>query len=194
MYTEQSAWTTCLCLGLNISILKVSIIKQHNNTILRPKKQANGGDRDTRTYCRAKDTCPLDGSCLTKSIVYKARVTAGIGKKEYTGLIATTFKQRYYIHQSSFRHRQHEKDTHLSQYIWAKKDEGKACSIQWVVHRRAAAYSNKSKRRKLCLAEKLAIAQAPKHLSPNKRSEFLSKCPHKNKYYLRNFKPSTAIT
>ena len=172
-----------------------TIIKQHNNTILRPKKQANGGDNDTRTCnCRAKDSCPLDGACLTESIVYKARVTAGMEKKEYTGLTATTFKQRYYNHQSSFRHRQHEKDTRLSQYVWTKKDEGKACSIQWAVHRRAAAYSNKSKRCNLCLAEKLAIAQAPKHLSLNKRSELVSKCRHENRYYLRNFKPATAIT
>ena len=151
-----------------------TIIKQHNNTILRPKKQANGGDNDTRTCnCRAKDSWPLDGACLTESIVYKARVTAGMEKKEYTGLTATKFKQRYYNHQSSFRHRQHEKDTRLSQYAWAKKDEGKACSIQWAVHRRAAAYSNKSKRCNLCVAEKLAITQAHKHLSLNKRSELV---------------------
>ena len=92
------------------------------------------------------------------------------------------------------RHRQHKKDTRLSQYVWTKNNEGKACSIQWAVHRRAAAYSNKSKRCNLCLAEKLAIAQAPKRLSLNKRSELVSKCRHENRYYLRNFKPSTAIT
>ena len=75
----------------------------------------------------------------------KARFTAGMEKKEYTGLTATTFKQRYYNHRSSFRHRQHQKDTRLSEYVWATKDEGKACSIQWAVHRRAAAYGKRAK-------------------------------------------------
>ena len=85
-----------------------------------------------------------------ESIVYKSRVTTCMEKKEHTGLTATTFKKRYYNHQSPIRHRQHEKDTRLSQYVWAKKDEGKACSIQWAVHRKAVAYSNKSKRCNLC--------------------------------------------
>ena len=97
--------------------------------------------------------------------MYKARVTAGMEKKEYIGLTATKFEQRYYNHLSSFRHRQHEKDTRLSQYVRTKKGEGKACRIQWAVHRRPAAYSNKSKRCNMCLAEKLAIVQTPKHLS-----------------------------
>ena len=82
-------------------------------------------------YYSWQSCSPGHESTMSESIVYKARVTAGMEKKECTGLTATTFKQRYYNHQSSFRHRQHEKDTRLSQYVWTKKDEGKACSIQW---------------------------------------------------------------
>ncbi|XP_065186147.1 uncharacterized protein LOC135816971 [Sycon ciliatum] len=71
-----------------------TIIKQHNNTILRPKKQANGGDNDTRTCnCRAKDSCPLDGACLTESIVYK--VTGLEAKKLVPNLLV---KEHYVLH------------------------------------------------------------------------------------------------
>ena len=65
-----------------------TIIKQHITTILRPKEQANGGVNDTRTCnCRAKDACPLDGACLTESIVYKARVTAGLWLKKWSRIL-----------------------------------------------------------------------------------------------------------
>ena len=53
--------------------------------------------------------------------------------------------------------------------------------------RRAAPYSNISKRCNLCLAEKLEIAWAIKTRSLNKRSELVSKCRHENKFYLCNF-------
>ena len=128
-------------------------------------------------------------NCLIKSVVYKATVATANGEKEYTGLTENTFKQRYGSHKSSFNNRKLQTSTELSKYIWTLKDSNTPFVIKWRVHRRAAAYSNKSKRCNLCLAEKLAIAECDKHGSLNKRSELVSKCRHENKFYLSNFIP-----
>ena len=181
----------------NYNTLKVSyscmsnmraVIRRHNNYILSKDNDLNSTDART-CNCRRKDQCPLDGLCLTQCIVYKATVhTADESEqKEYTGLTATTFKQRYSSHQQSLRHRDKQNSTALSKHVWSLKDAGKEYSIKWSVHRKAAAYSNKTKRCNLCLAEKLAIINADKARSLNKRSELVSKCRHENKYYLSNF-------
>ena len=47
-----------------------------------------------------------------------------------------------------------------------------------------------SRRCNLCLADKLAIVQADKLRSLNKRSELVSKGRHENKIYPRNFAPT----
>ena len=88
------------------------------------------------------------------------------------------------------RHRKYHNSTELSKYVWKLKDEDKEYDIEWSVHRKAAAYTNASRRCNLCLAEKLAIIRADKHRSLNRRSELVSKCRHENKFYLSHFTPS----
>ena len=165
-----------------------SIIKRHNNEILKPTTM-DTTTRQDNCNCRDKGACPLEKNCLIKSVVYKATVATANGEKEYTGLTENTFKQRYGSHKSSFNNRKLQTSTELSKYIWTLKDSNTPFVIKWRVHRRAAAYSNKSKRCNLCLAEKLAIAECDKHGSLNKRSELVSKCRHENKFYLSNFIP-----
>ena len=199
-----------------------SIIKRHNNEILKPTTM-DTTTRQDNCNCRDKGACPLEKNCLIKSVVYKATVATANGEKEYTGLTCSTptqgnpldrprplgnpkiliknknknkkitentFKQRYGSHKSSFNNRKLQTSTELSKYIWTfLKDSNTPFVIKWRVHRRAAAYSNKSKRCNLCLAEKLAIAECDKHGSLNKRSELVSKCRHENKFYLSNFIP-----
>ena len=75
----------------------------------------------------------------------------------------------------------------LSKYIWTLKDSDTPYTVKWAIHRKAHAYTNKSRRCNLCLAEKLAIMQADRATSLNIRSELVSKCRHENKYYLSNF-------
>ena len=153
-----------------------TIIKQHNNSILRSDHQNK--TKDVRTCnCRVKNDCPLEGNCLASSVVYRAHVT-GSDMKEYTGLTEGTFKTRFNGHQHTIRHKKHETSTRLSRHIWRLKDQNKPYSIRWSVVRRAAPYSNISKRCNLCLAEKLEIAWADKTRSLNKRSELVSKCRH----------------
>ena len=168
-----------------------TIIKRHNNKVLRDGKQASEAPADAvRCNCREKDSCPLDGACQTRSIVYKANVkTDDDVQKEYTGLTAMSFKQRFYNHQQSMRDHKYRNSTTLSKYVWSLKDSQVGYTVKWSIHRRAAAYSNISKKCNLCLAEKLAIMGADKSKSLNKRSELVSKCRHENKYYLSNFLP-----
>ena len=101
-----------------------------------------------------------------------------------------TFKQRYYNHQLSLRDKKYRSSTELSKYAWKLKESNKVHSINWSIYRRAAAYTNNSKRYNLCLAEKLAIIRTDKSLSLNKRSELVTKCRHENKFYLCNFTPT----
>ena len=51
----------------------------------------------------------------------------------------------------------------------------------------APAYRNRSKRCHLCLTEKLYLVRAKRLSLLNKRTELISKCCHKNKFYLANF-------
>ena len=52
--------------------------------------------------CREKPKSPLDGACLTKSIVYMAQVTAqNREQKQYIGMTENDFKGRYNVHKQS---------------------------------------------------------------------------------------------
>lgn len=141
--------------------------------------------------CRAKEKCPLDGKCQSKSIIYKCDVTApNIPPKSYIGLTEGVWKTRYNNHKLSFNHRKYAKSTTLSSYIWELKDtQNVTPNLSWSIVRKVPAYSNLSKKCQLCLHEKLEIITHP---SPdtllNKKSELISKCRHENKYLLANFK------
>ena len=141
--------------------------------------------------CRKKDHCPLDNACLSRCIVYKATVETAENPsedpKEYISLTATTFQERFNAHQHSIRHRQRQHNTALSKHILSFKDSNTVYSIKWSVHRKAAAYSNQTKRWNLCLSEKVAIITANKTRSLNRRTELVSKCRHQNKFHLCNF-------
>lgn len=168
------------------------IIKNHNAKISKQNKaEADGNAMQRKCNCRAKKECPLNGECLTESVVYQAEVKAKNSNetKKYIGLTEGPFKQRYYGHTSSFRHEKQEKSTGLSKYVWRKKRSGEEYTITWSTLRRAVAYSNTTKRCDLCLTEKLMISNADKECSLNKRSELVSKCRHENKYILQNYCP-----
>ena len=87
--------------------------------------------------CRNKQDCPMDGNCLTESVVYQAVVknNRSDNTKTYIGLTEGTFKQRFYGHTSSFKHEKQEKSTGLSKYIWQRKRANEKYSIEWSVLR-----------------------------------------------------------
>ena len=75
-----------------------SIISSHNKHVL-----SNSTTQQPDTCnCRKKPDCPLEGKCLQTNVIYQATVTTEITTETYVGL-ATNFKERYRIHQTSFR-------------------------------------------------------------------------------------------
>ena len=100
-------------------------------------------------------------------------------KKRYTfGLAATTFKERFGNHKKGFNHKQHNKNTELSKYIWSLKDAKIPYSIKWSI-------VEKVDRCPLCLPEKLHLIEYFDDTRLlNKRSEFINHCRHQNKLLL----------
>ena len=62
-----------------------TVIKNHNDRIIRRFKGSTETEKESRCNCRQKGECPLQGSCLEKAIVYRATVTSPDGRKEYYG-------------------------------------------------------------------------------------------------------------
>ena len=71
-----------------------SIISSHNRATLHPATTSYGCN------CRIKNSCPLNGECLTPKLVYRADIenNSNNEKKYYLGLSETTFKERYRNH------------------------------------------------------------------------------------------------
>ena len=65
------------------------IVKKYNK-VLTPENTSP----QAACNCRDKPECPLDGACLTKSIVYQAEVKTGDGQtKQYIGMTERHLKQ-----------------------------------------------------------------------------------------------------
>ena len=158
-----------------------TIISNHNKQLLsRPKKPPS----PLPCNCRDKRSCPLNGACRQKSIVYKASVKTGNTINVYYGCCATEFKDRFYNHIHTFKHQKKRNNTELSKLIWQSKENGLNPTITWSVEDKAPSYKSGSKRCHLCLSEKLAIIRGPKPAMINSRSEITSKCRHRNKFKL----------
>ena len=72
-------------------------------------------------------------------------------------MTATTFKERYANHTSSFRHKKDSNKTELSKHIWKLKENNQDYTIKWSILKHAISYTGGSKRCNLCLEEKFCI-------------------------------------
>ena len=158
-----------------------TIIAAHNAKILTPQPVIT---RPTKLCnCTKSATCPLDGKCLSESIIYKASVSApGTTTMVYSGLTANTFKKRYADHKISFDHERYRSKTALSIYLWELKDRGLPVSVKWEIAHQATPYQCGSRKCDLCIYEKTAIALANPESLLNKRSEIISGCRHRGKF------------
>ena len=164
-----------------------SIITAHNKKILTK----SDGEAEQRTCnCARGKTCPLDGKCLSKNIVYKATIsTENIDAiKVYYGACSTTFKDRLANHKKSFKNEEYRHETELSNEFWrTKKKRKKEPIVKWEIAQRCSAYNQTTGRCTLCLHEKLKIATHAGNNLLNKRNELVSKCRHQGKYALSKF-------
>ena len=160
-----------------------SKIGKHNRNILEPKTEQ---EDQAGCKCHDKNSCPLQNKCLTKSIVYRADVSApNKPKMTYYGLTEMTFKDRFYQHKSSFTHEDKRNATELSKYIWKLRDTGIEPKIEWSIHKRAFTYIGGATHCDLCLTEKTTIALANPKRTLNSRTEILGKCRHQRKFTLQ---------
>ena len=161
------------------------LINNHNRTLSKEYHAVKSNPTETKLCnCRNKAECPLDGHCLTTSVIYKATVTQfqNNQQKTYIGLTENTFKTRFNLHTSSFRHSDKRKSTALSEFIWQLKDNNTQFSTKWEIIKKSTPHNENSKRCQLCLDEKLEILKCIKtgH-SLNKRRELFNRCMHQNK-------------
>ena len=68
------------------------IISNHNKTVLESTKV-----KESQGNCRDKQSCPLNGQCLQRGVVYKATVEQMPSKTQdtYIGITENEFKTRY---------------------------------------------------------------------------------------------------
>ena len=147
--------------------------------ILKEEDRAPGG-----CNCSGRlGPCPLNGECLTRSVVYRADIEDEDNNiQTYTGLTSRAFKSRFYEHRNSINHRPSEnsKSTTLSTHIWKLKDRDKSFDIKWQIIGKAKSFNPTTKRCNLCLKEKFFIIFKPEGASLNQRSELFSTCRHRN--------------
>ena len=169
-----------------------SIISSHNKKVLGHGGETNTGQK--MCNCRNPNECPLNGACLSKSIVYKATVEAqDTPTKQYIGITEPTFKSRWNNHLTSFKRETYKHATELSSYIWKLKDGGHSpdnIKVSWSIVQHSSDYQCGSRRCDLCLSEKVAIAIADKSSLLNSRTEVVSKCRHRRKFQCDRIKDS----
>ena len=158
------------------------IIKSHNKKII--SKQTHTENNEENCNCRAKESCPLNGKCLTSCIVYKAIITApSEPTRQYFGSTEGPFKIRFNNHTHAFRNPTKKHATCLSTYIHDLQDKQIHPNLRWEIEKKCHPYKCGSRRCDLCLTEKLCLLKSKNTL--NKRTELLSKCRHSTKFKLK---------
>ena len=128
----------------------------------------------------------MENNCLKNNVVYKATVQYEDKKQHYIGMTENSFKTRYTLHKSSFKHSTKRKQTELSNLIWTLKDSHTEYKLTWSIIDRARLYQPGKRTCNLCLSEKFHILTGS-HLI-NRKTELLNKCPHRRKYLACNVK------
>jgi hypothetical protein len=164
------------------------VISRHNSKLM---KEQNPQQRPVKKCnCRGDKTCPLDGSCLSAGIIYKATVVRPdkTDTESYIGLTDDPFKTRYANHTASFKHTSKRSSTALSNYIWQLKDKNIQHNITWKIITKSKSFSPSTNTCQLCLKEKFYIIFKPEMATLNTRNELASSCRHKKKFLLVNSK------
>ena len=166
-----------------------SKVNQHNKNVLQKVCEETSKEEVRTCSCPRDAECPLHNNCLEKDIQYSAELSSNLpnyGTKVYKGICATTWKERHYNHNKSFKDVKYEQDTELSKEIWRIKRKGGEYTIKWTKDANHRSYKPEGKRCHLCDNEKLAIALYDGKNLLNKRNEIISRCRHRFKYKLKN--------
>ena len=133
------------------------IIKKQNNYVSRKKPKSTQSCNG-----RKKDNYPMNGNCLTNSVIYKYTIspaTTTTKQRAYLELAEGDWKQLHYNHAQSFGNVRHKNHATLSGCLWKlKKKTNEIPKLTWSILKIVPGYSNVSKRCLLCLQEKMYIA------------------------------------
>ena len=174
--TLKISYSTCPNMKQTISahnkkVLAESLPKEKKKTCSCSKATQKAG------------TCPLQGFCLDKNLVYQATVVEtkldGEKKEEtYVGCTGTDWKSRLGNHNKSFRHERYKHETVLSTHIWEIKSRGSTYTLAWKILDRGAPFDPATRSCMLCCKEKFFIIRKPGLASLNSRQEVGSHCLH----------------
>ena len=148
---------------------------------LNPKQKSFGCN------CRKKDSCPLNGECLTTKVIYRADVLneANNDQTFFLGLAERTFKERYSNPKQDVKYIKYQYNTELTKYIRNLKNNSIKYNIRWKVVDKVYGNANSTMLR-LCLTEKHWIIN---HINDNnilnKKSELVNKCRHLKMFLLK---------
>ena len=161
------------------------VINNHNTKI-----SAQSQPEPTPPGCNCKNgpaTCPVDGVCQTRGVVYQATVVREDNNitETYTGLTARPFKDRLYEHTQDMNN-ENRKGTSLSKYVWKLKKQNIRHNVSWKILSRRTSFNPATKRCNLCLREKFCIIFKPEGASLNSRSELFSTCRHRKTLLFEN--------
>ena len=159
-----------------------SVINNHNMKILN-----NTAEIEEGCNCRNRNSCPLDGKCLTLNIIYEAQIKSNQSnckQNVYIGTAETDFKHRFNNHTKSFNLEHYENDTELSKEYWTIKRNHFTPMVTWRIIRKCAPFNTTKRKCYLCLNEKLEIASYKGGNLLNQRSKLINKRRHENKFTL----------
>ena len=132
-------------------------ISNHNHQLLKQRAKP-----PTSCNSRSPSGCPLNGKCLTESLVYKAKITRTNVKetKIYIQMTSGTFKKRYANHKKSFNNPRSSTETELAKYVWELKNKERNFIIKWSILKRVFPRTVGRSTCNLCLEEKLCILES----------------------------------
>ena len=128
--------------------------------------------------------------------MYKGKVSnnANAITKNYIGMTQPAFKTRFHNHVRDASNATYRNTTELSKYIWSLKDEDKITKVDFEIMYTVPGNPT-STYCILCSTEKLVIIEnLHDNTFLNKRSEFISKCRHLNRYKIGSVKDSNDWT
>ena len=131
------------------NILKV---KAHNAKILL--KDIKKDEEEKGCNCRNKAACSVANKCLKNNVVYKATVNYEDKTQHYIGMTENSFKTRYTLHKSSFKHSKNRSQTELSNLIWSLTYKETDYNLTWTIIDQARPYQSGKRTCNLCLSEK----------------------------------------
>ena len=130
-------------------------ISSNNHRLMQLHRMKEPTQESKLCNCRQKSSCPLDGKCLTKCVVYKATVTetTSSNQETYIGLTVNEYT-RFNLHKSSYKLEHKRTSTTPSDHVWKLKKKNINFNIKWEVVKRVKQFAPSNKVCGLCLQEK----------------------------------------